>query len=58
MYTYYSAEERKTLQSDIKTYTGWAKEAAGGDEGDRYCYNCAKVSLSRLLLTNALMKPA
>lgn len=44
MYTYYSAEERRAIKSETASYSGWAKEAVGGDEGDRHCYNCARVS--------------
>lgn len=46
LYSYYSVEERTAVLEDHSAAKGWAKEAIGGREHERWCYNCAQVSYS------------
>ena len=45
MYSYYSEDERRAVQEHHAAAKGWAKEAVGGREQERWCYNCAQVGL-------------
>lgn len=46
LYSYYSVEERTAVLDDHSKAQGWQKEAIGGREHERWCYNCAQVSSS------------
>jgi hypothetical protein len=46
LYSYYSIEERTAVLDDHSKAQGWQKEAIGGREHERWCYNCAQVSSS------------
>jgi hypothetical protein len=46
MYSYYTEDERQAVQEQHSAAKGWAKEAVGGREHERWCYNCAQVRVT------------
>jgi len=51
LYSYYSVEERTAVLDDHSKAQGWQKEAIGGREHERWCYNCAQVSSSSVTIS-------